>query len=107
MLKLYEAANRIEAQQLIDFLSAYHIETVLLGDYLSGAAGELPANVFPAVWVVESRDLPRARELLATFQSQQAGDGRTAGFPWTCAHCGEQVESDFELCWNCGKAKSM
>ena len=24
---------------------------------------------------------------------------------WTCAKCGEEVEEDFEVCWNCGAAK--
>ncbi len=101
MLKLYEAADRIEAQLLMDFLAGYHIETVLLGDYLTGAAGELPANSFPVIWVVEDEDLPRARELLAHFHSTREADPAS----WECGSCGEQIEGEFDLCWNCGKAR--
>jgi hypothetical protein len=25
---------------------------------------------------------------------------------WKCAHCGERVEADFEICWNCQTEKS-
>jgi len=106
MLKLYEAADRIEAQLLMDLLRSYHIETVLMGDYLTGAAGELPANAFPVIWVVEDEDLPRARELLADFHSTRAQVGKADPAPWECAYCGEQVESGFDLCWNCGKARN-
>lgn len=105
MLKLYEAADRIEAQLLMDFLAGYHIETVLQGDYLTGAAGELPANSFPVIWVVENEDLPRARELLADFHSTRAPTGEADPAHWECRHCGERVEQAFELCWNCGKAR--
>ncbi len=56
MKKLYEAADRIEAQMLRDALSSAGVEAVILGDYLAGAAGELPANIWPAVWVVTDSD---------------------------------------------------
>ncbi len=105
MLRLYEAADRIEAQLLIDYLKGYRIDTVLLGDYLTGAAGELPANSFPVVWVVEDEDLPRARELLAEFHATRARTHEPGSAAWQCRHCGERVEREFDLCWNCGKAR--
>jgi len=101
--RLYEARDRFEAQWLKDFLADYHIESVILGDYLSGAAGDLPANVFPAVWVVEDLDLPRARELLQEFQEQLAAPPE--GWSWRCPACGEVVEAQFQFCWNCGTAR--
>ncbi|RDH87175.1 MAG: hypothetical protein DIZ77_18695 [endosymbiont of Seepiophila jonesi] len=99
MLKLYEAADRIEAQMLKDFLLEQGVETVLLGDYLSGAAGELAANIFPALWVVNEEDLPRAKILLQFFTNNRipvAGE-----VDWVCPECGEKVDADFDLCWNC------
>jgi hypothetical protein len=54
MKKLYQARDRIEAQLLKDFLASHHITTVVQGDYLSGAAGELPALMFPVIWVHRS-----------------------------------------------------
>jgi hypothetical protein len=102
MRRLYEARDRIEAQFLHDFLESHLISAAILGDYLAGAAGELPLNIYPTVWVMEDEDLPRARDLLARFLEQRAAE-RAA--PWTCPGCGEPVEAGFDLCWNCGRQR--
>ena len=102
MHRLYQARDRIEAQFLADFLDRHLIAARVLGDYLSGAAGELPLDVYPTVWVLEDEDLPRARELLARFLVQS---DRAPGPAWVCPGCGEQVEGDFDLCWNCGRSR--
>ena len=101
MRRLYQARDRIEAQFLRDFLDRHLIETTVLGDYLSGAAGELPLDIYPSVWVLNDPDLPRAEELLARFLAQEA----VSGAPWTCPACGERVEGGFDLCWNCGRPR--
>jgi hypothetical protein len=100
MRRLYQARDRIEAQFLLDFLDRHLITATMLGDYLSGAAGELPLDIYPTVWVMQDDDLPRAREILALFLEQPGSDGET---PWSCPDCGEAVEAGFELCWNCGR----
>jgi hypothetical protein len=102
MRPLYQAKDRIEAQFLRDFLDRHLIRAAVLGDYLAGAAGELPVNIFPTVWVIEDADLPRAQELLASFLAGPAA----AGPDWTCPSCGERVEGGFDLCWNCGRSRS-
>jgi hypothetical protein len=103
MQRLYLARDRVEAQFLRDFLDAERIGAVILGDYLAGAAGELPANIFPAVWVVEDSDLERARVVLARFLDQgRAAMERAA---WTCPHCGESVDGGFDCCWSCGTSR--
>jgi len=101
MRRLYEAADRIEAQRLVDLLSEHKIPAVLLGDYLAGAAGELPANIFPAVWIVENGHWFRAEMVLEEFLSPDA----SADTPWQCANCGETVEEGFQVCWNCGMGR--
>lgn len=98
MRRLYEAADRIEAQRLIDFLHDHDIPAVMLGDYLSGAAGELPANIFPSVWLVENVHWLLANTLLQDFH-EPSSQGETA---WLCSECGETVEGEFDVCWNCG-----
>jgi hypothetical protein len=102
MRPLYQAKDRIEAQFLRDFLDRHLIRTAILGDYLAGAAGELPVNIYPTVWVIENEDLPRAQELLARFHSQTTPQG---GPDWVCPQCGELVEGGFDLCWNCGRSR--
>jgi hypothetical protein len=99
MRRLYQARDRIEAQFLQDFLDRHLISATVLGDYLSGAAGELPVDIYPTVWVMQDDDLPRARELLGDFLEQPGPDGEPA---WICSGCGETVEPGFDLCWNCG-----
>ena len=103
MRRLYLARDRIEAQFLRDFLERHRLRTALLGDYLTGAAGELPLDIFPTLWVLDDDDLPRARELLARFLQQASAVEESP--PWVCQACGEQVEGEFDLCWNCGRAR--
>ncbi len=99
MLRLYQARDRIEAQFLHDFLERHLIRSVVLGDYLSGAIGQLPVDVYPCVWVIEDGDLPRARELLESFRSDaDRGDAPS----WVCRACGELVDGSFDYCWHCG-----
>jgi hypothetical protein len=100
MQPLYQARDALQAGLLRDHLAAHHIQSVVLGDFLSGAAGELPAVNFPVVWLVEDRDLPRAQQLLATFLAPLP-----AGTPWRCPACGAEVDGEFELCWQCGRPR--
>ncbi len=98
MKKLYQCSDRVEAQLLKDHLISYHIETVLHGDYLAGAAGELSAFQFPELWLVDERDYDRARQLIDAFLQRQLHPDALA---WTCAACGADVDAGFDLCWNC------
>lgn len=98
MRRLYEAADRFEAQRLIDLLQDHRIPAVMLCDYLSGAAGELPANIFPCVWLVDDTHWYRAKTVLEEFLSSPP-DPQT---DWCCPTCGETVEGGFDVCWNCG-----
>ena len=100
MKPLYEARDRIEAQLLKDYLAARHIQTLIQGENLSGAAGELPALQFPVIWVLEDRDYDRGRELIHECLAEQPG-----GVGWRCRQCGEWSEGQFQACWNCGTAR--
>ncbi|MCB1868920.1 MAG: DUF2007 domain-containing protein [Gammaproteobacteria bacterium] len=100
MRELYQAKDRIEAQLLKDFLASYHIQTVVHGDYLIGAVGELPVQPFPVLWVLEERDFDRARELVKHFLTQEMADG-----DWQCTQCGECNEGQFNQCWNCARVR--
>jgi hypothetical protein len=102
MQRLYQAQNRIEAQLLLDLLGRHRIDAVVLGDYLAGAAGELPADIFPTLWLIDERDHDRADQLLTQFLNPPPVPWAE---PWDCPACGERVEGDFDLCWNCGRAR--
>ncbi len=102
MHRLYLAADRIEAQRLLDLLRYQRIPAVILGDYLSGAVGELPATLFPSVWLLEDGDRHPAERVLAAFLAPP----EVSDDPWTCPACGEAVEGCFEVCWNCGTGRT-
>ncbi len=87
---------------MCDFLARQGIPAAIFGDYLAGAAGELPAGIWPAVWVLEDEDLPRARALLQEFLAEAVAP---VGPEWCCAGCGEWMEGGFELCWRCGRSR--
>ncbi len=99
---LYQARDRVEAQLLLDFLQRHRIDAVVFGDYLAGAVGELPADICPALWLLDGQDLSRARDLVDCFLNPPP---LTTSAPWDCPACSEQVEGDFDLCWNCGRAR--
>jgi hypothetical protein len=104
MHRLYQARDRIEAELLRDFLDRHLVEAVVLGDYLSGAAGGLPADISPSVWILEDEHRERGRDLLDRFQADRAR--QHPGAAWICGRCGESVEGDFDLCWNCGHPRT-
>jgi len=99
MRKLYEAADRIEAQLLKDWLEGGGVAAVILGDALTGAMGELPANIYPAVWVLDAGQMEKARGLLRDFTKSHEESERNGD--WRCLNCGEMVDAGFDICWNC------
>ena len=103
MLKFYEARDALEARQLIDALAAHRIEATVLGEYLSGAAGELSALNFPWVWLISNDDLPVAQGVLDGFLASRGSLPKKG--PWVCPGCGAQVDAGFEICWQCGAGR--
>jgi len=101
MRRLYEAADRIEAQCLVDYLSEHGIQAVVLGDFLSGGIGELPADIYPTVWLPVDGQWFMASHLLEEFLSPDSDLGKS----WKCVGCGETVEGVFEVCWNCARER--
>ena len=55
-----------------------------------------PASA-PGLFVHE-KDFDRAGELLEQFSNQP---GASPKGTWICPHCGESVEEQFDVCWNC------
>jgi hypothetical protein len=97
MQRLYSAANLSEAHLVRGLLMAAGIEARVFNEYASGALGELPfSEVAPSVWIEEERDLPRARQVVATYESAAATTSISR-----CAACGEESPGDFSICWQC------
>jgi hypothetical protein len=100
IVEVYSAANVTEAHFLRDLLTEQGIEAQVVGESLpSLPPGQESA---PRLWV-HRRDEQRAQAMLEEYERRQQAphpdaEPRNA---WKCPTCGELVEADFELCWNC------
>ncbi|WP_213293989.1 DUF2007 domain-containing protein [Paraburkholderia sacchari] len=102
MLKLARAPNVLIAQHWMNILVAAGVPCELHNRYLSGAMGEIPADqCAPEIWITDERDETLARKLIA-----DATNGPPPGAPsWRCPQCGETLEAQFTVCWQCGRER--
>jgi hypothetical protein len=97
MKLLMRCDHAIAAAHYAGALRAAGIDCEVRNTVLSGALGEIPfLECAPQIWIRNSLDEPRARELIEQLLSPVAGE------PWTCSRCGEVLEPQFAQCWNCG-----
>lgn len=59
------------------------------------------APVPMAALFVNKSDYDAARQIMDE-QALDAAHPTPAAGHWTCPQCGEQIEAQFDLCWNCG-----
>jgi hypothetical protein len=99
-----------QAEQLRGLLEQAGIESFLRDEVMGRIdAPALAAGAMGAVKVVVTREhAERAAELLRDFGAETR-PGVAVEVPpeppWVCVHCGEQVEAQFDGCWNCGAAR--
>ncbi len=98
---VYTAASVIDAQLVLDKLHSAGIESIMTGQQLVGAIGELPANLGPAVQIIDNEDFLLARSIIEDYEEclQESGEN------WICENCSEPQQGNFHQCWNCGKMK--
>jgi hypothetical protein len=110
MQQIYTARDDMEAHFLQALLEQEGITSVIQGEALEGAWGNLPisARSLPGVWVNEE-DLAKAQPIADEYQKREdknlaKPDVQEAaiGVTWKCPKCGEEVEEQFDECWNCG-----
>jgi len=104
-----------QAEQLRGLLENAGIESFLRDEVMGRIdAPALAAGAIGAVKLVVARDqAARAEQVLRDFGGARgmahAGPEPLSELPppppWVCVHCGEQVEEQFDVCWNCGAAR--
>lgn len=99
-LRVYQAANSLEAHTVKGALEASGVQVQLKGEALAGALGELPANVIEVTLHVRLQDFEQSQLILARYQQEERPS-------WYCSHCGEHNAGSFELCWQCGQDAKM
>jgi rubrerythrin len=101
VIKIFEDFNFSRVGQMQSLLESEGIRTFIRNEYASSVVGELPfVEVIPQLFVLEEKDLLRAKELLRLDLPVE-----NAGESWTCPECGIDIEGNFFRCWKCGTAQ--
>lgn len=98
MKKLYSAASLPDAHLIRNLLDQAGIEAHVFNENAQGGVGQLPVmDAYPQVWIVDERDLSRARGIVEAFEHMPSIRSNLR-----CRQCSEDNPSTFQLCWNCG-----
>jgi len=93
---LYSDANAMMVNHLRNLIESDGIACRMKNEFLYSAAGELPpTETWPELWVDEE-DFARAKAIIDEALSDKTGLPH-----WQCRQCGEWVEGQFDLCWQC------
>ncbi|MDH5391677.1 MAG: DUF2007 domain-containing protein [Gammaproteobacteria bacterium] len=99
MKKLYASADRLLVYHLQNALASEGINCVINNDMIYSLAGEVPVNeVWPELWLSDESQLKKARKILSELLIPL----KCRPGLWHCRQCGEQHESQFTECWQCG-----
>ncbi|WP_118180761.1 DUF2007 domain-containing protein [Paraburkholderia phosphatilytica] len=102
MLRLMRAPNLVIGQHWVNVLAVAGIRCELHNCYLNGALGEIPADqCAPELWLMDERDEMIALRLIDAAKRGPSPDAP----PWRCRQCGETLEAQFTVCWQCGTAR--
>jgi ribosomal protein L37AE/L43A len=107
MQHVYTARDQMDAHFLKGILEREGIVSVVQGEMLEGAWGTMPVSSesLPSIWVNEA-DVGKAQPIIAEYQSREVRNAKGVEAPpratWKCPKCGEEVEEQFDTCWNCG-----
>ncbi len=99
MKLLYTSSNPMMVTHLRNLLESVGIACRMKNEFLYSIAGEVPPTmIWPELWVGES-DYEKARSIMHEALADKSDLPQ-----WHCKQCGEWVEGQFDLCWNCGAA---
>ena len=95
--KGHTAESIIEIAHMRNVLEQAGIACYVKNERRGGAVGEIPfVECWPELWVLRNGDALRARGLIDNARADAAPSP-----DWTCRHCGERVEGQFDACWRC------
>ena len=98
MRQVYAGTTDWDAQMVRDILISRGIDAIIEDQYHIYYSGA------DRVYVLNDVDEARAKEIIDEFRvnvTDHAPETRLT-WNWRCSRCGEDVEPQFEACWNCG-----
>jgi len=100
MLRVYTGEVLALVEIMKEVLRMNNIDSYIKNQYLSGAAGEIPPHEsWPQLWVAD-QDFKRAKIIIEEAQR----DSPESQEMLICSTCGEEIEGQFAVCWNCDTA---
>ena len=96
------AVNTAEAYLIKSLLEDNSIPAKIIDEAMYGA-GVMPfhPSAGPRVWVSRS-DSERAKQIIDQREiDRRIRESNPSIGSWVCPHCGEKVQNDFDICWNC------
>ncbi len=98
--EVYSADNLIEAEYIQNLLTAADIESRIDGEHLQLVSGKVPAQLVAPGIMIHADDFDRAKALIEEANRERHHNAESSQ-QWTCSHCGEKNEANFEICWSC------
>ncbi len=100
--RVYSAESLTQVAHVRNLLESENIECEITNENLGSVMGEIPfAAVWPGLWVLHEADIAEAKRLIDTLV---LGDPPT-GPGWQCKGCRTEIEGQFAVCWQCGRAQ--
>jgi rubrerythrin len=98
MKRLIRDSSRAEIGLVKGLLERAGVACITKNEQLAGALGDIPfLECEPELWVIHDEDMPRAERILAAHRAPATGAAA-----WRCRECGELIDGQFEVCWQCG-----
>lgn len=102
MKRVFSGQDPLVAGNIRNLLLNEGIESEMKTPFLAAALGDIPVSeCWSEVWILSDEDSERAAEVVRAA----TGPVGPAGVSWKCSKCGEEIEAQFEACWQCGAAR--
>jgi len=95
-----------------DVLIIGHLRNLLVNEgipcevrtpFLGAAKGDIPVtDCWSELSILDDADAERARVVIEAALAPASGTETT----WPCPKCGESIEGQFDVCWQCGSVRS-
>ena len=108
MQHVYTARDAMDAHFVRGLLEQAGLKAVVQGESLQETWGGLSVSDenLPTVWV-DDADAAKATPIVQEYREKDRANAEDAvadapRATWTCANCGEGIETQFDRCWKCG-----
>lgn len=98
-MKVYTSPDLPMVGHIKNILESQGIACTIQKQYSSAAVGDIPPiECWPELWILDPKQLERAKEIVSDAMDPQSADLPT----WKCPACHETIEGQFTACWKCG-----